>query len=139
MTTKSKEIKKKRKRKVIPEVDIRCKVTRTYEVICPECKEIIKDSTENYQILAGKYTCDNCGEKFKAMVAQSKRDGRGKIADKEQARRGILNMINRSGPISAQKLGEKLDLCKVTRKKILDNLEEEGLIEHASKGWIWVE
>lgn len=141
MATKSEEVKTKKKRKsrVIPEIEIRRRIIQIYEVICPECKEIVKDSVESYQMLTGKYTCGICGEKFMAVVAQSKKDGRGIIKNKEIARNNILKKIDRSGPISAQRLGKNIELNSVATRKILDALEEENLIRYESKGWVLVE
>lgn len=139
MATKPGEVKRKRRRKVIPEVEIRRIVTQTYEVICPECNEVVKDSGESYQMLAGKYTCEICGEEFMAIVTQSKKDGRGITKNKEVARNNILSQIRTKGPISAQKLGNIIELNSVATKRILDALKEEDLIRYESKGWVLIE
>lgn len=128
--------KKRRKSKSIPKGILQTR--RIHEVICPECREIARDSTGSRRELQGEYICEGCDTKFEIMEPSTKEDGRGKRFDKEVARNNILREIRMRGPISAQELGKRVYLCKVTTKKTLDDLEEEGLIEHVSKGWILV-
>lgn len=127
-----------REKKSLPEVIPQLRTKRWHEIICPECGEIVDDSTKGYRGLIKEYTCEGCDTKFKVGEIPTKKDGRGVIRNKEVARNNILREINLRGPISAQELGKKVGSCKVTTKKILDNLEEEGLIKHVFKGWIMV-
>lgn len=128
--------KNRRKPKSIPKGILQTR--RIHEVICPECHEIARDSTGSRRELRGEYICEGCDTKFEIMGPSTKKDGRGVTQNKEVARDVILNLIRAKGPISAQELGKKVGSCKVTTKKILDDLKEEGLIEHVSKGWILV-
>lgn len=130
---------KPKRRKTIPEVDVHIRVTRVFEAVCPECSEVVKDSIEGHHSIVGIHICDNCGEEFKMIVTQSKKDGRGTVQNKEVARNNILREIRRDGPISAKGLRERVGLCRVATKSILDDLGEEKLIKRESKGWVSTE
>ena len=126
-----------KKLKNIPEGTIQTR--RIHEVICPECGEIVDDSTGHRRDLVREYICEGCDTKFKIMETSTKKDGRGKKVDREVARNNILREVGKSnGPISVKKVRDKLKFNKVLTKGIFDDLEEEGLFEHISEGWIMV-
>lgn len=133
------KLKKKRKRKAIPEVIYQLRVIRVHEAVCPDCSEVVKESTEGYKDLLGKHTCEDCGAKFKVIEIPTKEDGRGRVVNKDLARDVILRRIQRNGPVSAKRLREHASLNKVATKRIIDSLNEEGLIKHISKGWVQAE
>lgn len=127
-----------KKLKNIPEGTIQTR--RIHEVICPECGEIADDSTGHRRDLVREYICEGCDTKFKIIEPSTKKDGRGKKVDKEVARNNILREVGKSKePISVRRVRKNLKLNKVLTKGVFDDLEEEGLFEHVSKGWIIVE
>lgn len=139
MATKSGEVKLKKNRRPIPEVNYRLKVIRVHEAVCMDCGEIVKESTEGYRSLLGKHTCGICGAKFRVVEAPTREDGRGRVVNKDLARGVILNLIRAKGPISARGIREDTKLNSVATRKIITSLSEEELIQHTTKGWIRVE